>query len=249
MRIQRVPYRASKCHIARLATAELVEALRAYLATKAPSAPAFSMPRKESVSKMIRADYEAAGIVRRDEAGRVVDFHALRHTFITNLAQSGVHPKTAQALARHSTIKLTMDRYSHSFREDEEAAVEALPSLSASLEQEAATGTDDIETSRHRLGGKLGVAATKTCDFGRHDETIEYVKRPSSAHEKTPKTPGKTGIFGEKAERAGFEPAEPVKPVRRFSKPLPSAARPPLQRLICQALQARLMSVVIIGIG
>ena len=39
-------------------------------------------------------------------------FHALRHTFITNLARSGVHPKTAQSLARHSTITLTMDRYS-----------------------------------------------------------------------------------------------------------------------------------------
>ncbi|MFH5804676.1 hypothetical protein [Alienimonas sp. DA493] len=36
----------------------------------------------------------------RDAAGRVLDFHALRHTFVTNLARSGVHPKHAQALAR-----------------------------------------------------------------------------------------------------------------------------------------------------
>ncbi len=48
-----------------------------------------------------------------DESGHVIDFHALRHTFITNLARGGVHPKTAQSLARHSTITLTMDRYSH----------------------------------------------------------------------------------------------------------------------------------------
>ncbi len=216
--------------------AELVEALRCYLATKAPAAPAFPMPRKENVSKMIRADLWGAGIARLDEAGRVVDFHALRHTFITNLAQSGVHPKTAQALARHSTIKLTMDRYSHSFREDEEAAVEALPSLSAIAESQAATGTDDTKTPPEKLGVSLGVAGTISCDSRRPDETIDHAKRHGEAHEKTLKTPGKTGVFGVKAERAGFEPAVPAKPVRRFSKPLPSATRPPLQMRLARHL-------------
>jgi hypothetical protein len=42
----------------------------------------------------------------RDDAGGVADLHALRNTFISN--PGGVHPKTAQALARHSTIKLTI---------------------------------------------------------------------------------------------------------------------------------------------
>ena len=37
--------------------------------------------------------------------GEVADFHALRHTFITMLASSGVHPKVAQVLARHSTSR------------------------------------------------------------------------------------------------------------------------------------------------
>ena len=40
----------------------------------------------------------------------MADFHALRHTFVSNLANS----KMAQPLARHSTITLTMDRYTHS---------------------------------------------------------------------------------------------------------------------------------------
>ncbi|MFW5690732.1 MAG: tyrosine-type recombinase/integrase, partial [Planctomycetota bacterium] len=48
-----------------------------------------------------------------DDRGRVVDFHALRHTFISNLARAGVHPRNAQALARHSTIDLTMNVYTH----------------------------------------------------------------------------------------------------------------------------------------
>lgn len=45
--------------------------------------------------------------------GQRADFHGLRHSFVSMLALSGVHPKTAQTLARHSTITLTMDRYSH----------------------------------------------------------------------------------------------------------------------------------------
>lgn len=61
--------------------------------------------------------------------GEVADFHALRNTFITMLASSGVHPKVAQVLARHSTITLTMDRYSHSRLVDLNTAVENLPSL------------------------------------------------------------------------------------------------------------------------
>jgi site-specific recombinase XerD len=48
-----------------------------------------------------------------DAAGQVVDFHSLRHGFITHLVMANVPPKVAQALARHSTITLTMDRYMH----------------------------------------------------------------------------------------------------------------------------------------
>ncbi len=48
-----------------------------------------------------------------DAAGQVVDFHSLRHGFITHLVMANVPPKVAQALARHSTITLTMDRYAH----------------------------------------------------------------------------------------------------------------------------------------
>ena len=75
--------------------------------------------------------------------GEVADFHALRHTFITMLASSGVHPKVAQQLARHSTITLTMDRYSHTRLVDLNTAVENLPSLARPerLMVDAATDT------------------------------------------------------------------------------------------------------------
>ena len=73
--------------------------------------------------------------------GRVADFHGLRHTFVSNLANSGVHPKTAQTLARHSTIGLTMDRYTHVVVEDTVRAVAELPDLNAAMEAKPATAT------------------------------------------------------------------------------------------------------------
>jgi integrase len=83
----------------------------------------------------------------RDTDGRVADFHALRHTFITRLVRAGVKPKEAQALARHSTITLTMDRYAHTGLHAVARAVEALPPLPTGRPETArqplrATGTD-----------------------------------------------------------------------------------------------------------
>jgi integrase len=80
----------------------------------------------------------------RDETGRVADFHALRHTFATNFARGGAHPKRAEDLAHHSDINLTMSRYSHTLMPDRAAAVEALPDLTArpDRERKQATKTD-----------------------------------------------------------------------------------------------------------
>ena len=71
---------------------------------------------------MLARDLAAAGIPVKTEAG-VIDFHALRHTFISNLIERGTDPKTAQELARHSTITLTIDRYSHTSEARKRAAV------------------------------------------------------------------------------------------------------------------------------
>jgi hypothetical protein len=56
-----------------------------------------------------------------------------------------VHPKLAQALARHSTITLTMDRHTHTVLGEQAEALAALPDLSgkADRQQQRATGTDD----------------------------------------------------------------------------------------------------------
>ena len=93
---------------------------------------------------MLRSDLEAAGIEFETEEG-VFDFHALRHTFLTRLAKSGIPPKMAQMLARHSTITLTMDRYAHVTLHDQTTALESLPSLPEVAKKEAlaATGTNE----------------------------------------------------------------------------------------------------------
>jgi hypothetical protein len=46
---------------------------------------------------------------KRDDRGRTVDIHALRHTFGTYLSLTGVAPKVAQAAMRHFSIHLTMN--------------------------------------------------------------------------------------------------------------------------------------------
>ena len=110
---------------------ELTAKLVAHLATKLPGARAFYVPRL--TAKMLQADLERAGIPDSTEAG-VVDFHSLRVTFITNLARGGVHPRIAQALARHSTIDLTMRTYTKLRPDEERTGLAALPSVPAASE-------------------------------------------------------------------------------------------------------------------
>jgi len=64
----------------------------------------------------------------KDSRGHFADFHALRHTFITNLCRSGIAPRTAQPLARHCDIRLTMNTYTHIDQEEQAAAINSLPS-------------------------------------------------------------------------------------------------------------------------
>ncbi len=90
-------------------------------------------------AKMLKNDLKAAGIPYEDKAGRVFDFHALRHQFISNLAESGIHPKIAQQLARHSTITLTMDRYTHSQDQKILEALDKMPSISSAEQAEKFT--------------------------------------------------------------------------------------------------------------
>ncbi len=214
-----------------------------FVATMIPQAVVFKMPKPDDVAKMLRADLDAAGICERDDAARVVDIHALRHTFITSLASGGVHPKTAQTMDRHSTISLTMDRYTHTMRGEEAAALPTLPDLSpASREVAKATGTHDacadekcctsvaLTTpggTRRSLSAKGGTTPVAG-ETGRSRQCTQVPNRTvvsdGSCHSVSP-----TGR--EKRRGGDSNPRYRCDPVRRFSKPLLSAAQPPLQTL------------------
>jgi len=110
--------------------ADTAKAIREFLADKEPQDKAFAMPHKANYAVMLRADLADAQIVYKDDAGRDVDAHALRHTFISHLALAGVHPAVCQKLARHASIELTMKYYTHVLHESEVAAIDALKNLS-----------------------------------------------------------------------------------------------------------------------
>ena len=119
--------------------ADLAAELQTYLANRLPRAKVFSVTDKTSY--MIKADLLDAGIDYIDDNGEVLDLHALRHTFITNLGAES--SRIAQSLARHRSSAMT-DRYTHIRLHDEREAVRRLPDLSLPDKSQGnvATGTD-----------------------------------------------------------------------------------------------------------
>ena len=111
---------------------DLADLLRLWLAWKKPGAPVFDMSRWDwhRTARMMREDLAAAGIDYQDASKRFVDFHALRHTYISNIGRLPVSLKTHQELARHSEPSLTM-RYTHARLDDKVRALEALPPTNA----------------------------------------------------------------------------------------------------------------------
>lgn len=107
----------------------MAEALRDRFAKELPGASAFNIPDKNVTARMIRIDLEAGGIPYIDAAGEYADFHALRHTFGTNLSEAGVLPKIMQELMRHSRMELTMKIYTHTQLEARSQALKNLPDL------------------------------------------------------------------------------------------------------------------------
>ena len=114
----------------------------------------FDVPKQ--LVAILHRDIEAAGI---DPTG--VDVHSLRHTTATYLAKAGVAPRTAQAIMRHSDIRLTLGTYTDPRLLDTAKAMDALPRFDRPSESERlrATGTTDAKPDAPALGVLLGVSA------------------------------------------------------------------------------------------
>lgn len=63
------------------------------------------------------------------DLNRSVKFHDLRHTHATLLLLEGIHPKIVQERLGHSSIKMTLDTYSHLLPGMQEGAVKALQGI------------------------------------------------------------------------------------------------------------------------
>jgi integrase len=103
---------------------DLAAALVPCIASKPAGKPVFGSLTKHTAD-MIRHDLETAGIAYRDHDGRVADFHALRHSYVSMLARSTAPVKVVQTLARHSTPALTLGVYSHIGLFDQTGALDA----------------------------------------------------------------------------------------------------------------------------
>jgi len=190
--------------------------LREFMKGLAPAAQVFKLtPRRRYAAEAFKADLEAAGVRRTDDAGRFADMHALRHTFISNLASGGVHPAVAQRLARHSTITLTMDRYTHTLAGDQAAALDVLPDLSGpSRERARATGTDNARAVAADADPRLALCLAQTGQSGQCGLTVVDSGGRNVCSAETPEILAENANLPRKqalgrgagvADRAGFE--------------------------------------------
>jgi integrase/recombinase XerD len=161
-------------------------------------------------ARMLRGDLRAAEIPYRDASGRVFDFHAFRHTFITNLARGGVHPKTAQALARHSTITLTMDRYSHTVIGEQAGALSTLPDLSTvepQQERQRATGTEAAGTAP-RISSSISSCLPEPKSSGLHRIASTGAESSAKSDDGQAENIEKQSVFCTSLHSAAFDCSE-----------------------------------------
>ncbi len=131
-------------------TKSLAADLQAFVSSKLPTTKVFTVSR--NTAEMIQIDLKAAEIEYKTDEGQA-DFHSLRHSFITNLARAGVHPSDAMVLARHSTITLTMNFYTHTHRESLQGIIDAQPDLTKKVPKKCPKSARQwTATDRHGQG-------------------------------------------------------------------------------------------------
>jgi len=172
-------------------TPALADELRRHVARLTPSARVFRMPNRHELASMLRADLDAARAAYLDETtdpqqraeregddflrsvtseGVRFDFHSLRHTCATWLASSGATAKQVQRVLRHSTVTLSLDRYSHLMADDEAAIVQRMPTVEPITLR--ATGTDDDTANK----GPHTYAHTPTYDTRNAADSCETTR-------------------------------------------------------------------------
>ena len=104
-----------------------------------------------------------------DAEGRLLDFHGLRHCYISWLVNSGAPVSVCQSLARHSTPMLTLGVYTHVRLADTSKALLSLPMPTATPagkpEALRATGTDAAVQLPDAVAGRIGGGTEGTANI------------------------------------------------------------------------------------
>ncbi len=128
--------------------------------------------------------------------------HLLRHTYLSRLGRSGASPKVMQKLARHSTVELTLGRYTHAGLFDLSSAVNALPPLPVKDAPKTergvmrATGTDDFSgpSTGPKLAPKVWASGPKlaqaAADARQRLSTIDNADGVPAENDKPPNDRG-----------------------------------------------------------
>jgi hypothetical protein len=156
----------------------------------------FNVPDRHALVKILDKDYAVAGIPKTDDRDRTVDVHCLRHSFATWIGKSGVSPKDAQRLMRHSDVNLTM-RYTHGTAEAESKALDALPVVSTSPDRSAnlATGTGSDWQAAPMFAPATDFSVRRMSPSGKVGN-ISGFSADSASAQKRPENPAKQGISG-----------------------------------------------------
>ena len=170
---------------------DLVELLKPWLATLPADAPVWGgkWSINKGAGKFMKLDLKAADVAYTNDDGQA-DFHSLRHTFLSRLGRSGCPAKVMQRLARHSTVELTIGRYTHASLFDLGAAVANLPKLPTGSEPSStaaepvalrATGTDGAPSGSNDASKPTGSNRSKRAETSKlapQDEVSSNAQEP-----------------------------------------------------------------------
>lgn len=134
---------------------DVAQSLQEWVKDRQPGDKLLNVPK--TIRNIMDRDLEAAGIPKVDENGEVIHFHGLRHTFATQLSLSGVAPRVAQKLMRHSSIDLTMNTYTDTRMLQTSEALEAIPSIAPNVAPDFVPSCLNLSQSvANEGGGDLG---------------------------------------------------------------------------------------------
>jgi integrase/recombinase XerD len=166
------------------------------------------------------------------------DFHALRHTFLSRLGRTGATPKVMQMMARHSTVAITLERYTHASRADLSSAAAALPALPTRSRRDDLRNNPQTAAEPESL-----VAGLVAGPDGNHCESMRTIEAestslesPTAGLERKEKPLHSQGFEADCSplrtadqERRGWDSNPRCLAARRFSRPVHSATLPPLR--------------------